>query len=68
MEFPCVLPLSMEFPPWDIYSWKFPSNIGPPMEFPSNEIYLSLWKFHVRITPPLGIPEPGCPLSWKSQG
>jgi hypothetical protein len=38
------------------------------MEFPSHEIYLSLWKFHVRITPPLGIPDHECPLPWKFQG
>jgi hypothetical protein len=35
------------------------SNICPPIEFPSHLIYSSLCKFHVRITPPLGIPEPG---------
>jgi hypothetical protein len=47
----------MEFPSWDIYSRKFPSNICPPMEFPFHEIYPSLWKFHVKIAPPLGISE-----------
>jgi hypothetical protein len=29
------------------------------MEFPSHLIYSSLRKFHLRITPPLGIPEVG---------
>jgi hypothetical protein len=58
----------MEFPSWHMYSQKFPSNICPAMEFPSHEIYPFLWKFHVRITPPLGIPEPGCPLPWNFQG
>jgi hypothetical protein len=38
------------------------------MEFPSHEIYPSLWKFLVRITPPLGNSEPECPLPWKFQG
>jgi hypothetical protein len=38
------------------------------MEFPSHEIYPSFWKFHVRITPSLGIPEPEYSLSWKFQG
>ena len=75
----CKLLLPMEFPSWDIYSWKFPSNIYPPMEFPSHEIYPSLWKFLVRITPPLGnsrtwmppsleIPGLMHPLPWKFQG
>ena len=58
----------MEFPSWDIYSRKFPSNICPPMEFPSHQIYPSLWKFHVRITPPLGNPKPECPLPHLSPG
>jgi hypothetical protein len=38
------------------------------MEFPSHQIYPSLWKFHVRITPPLGNPEPECPLPHLSPG
>jgi hypothetical protein len=59
------LPFPIEFPSWDIYSRKFLANICPPMEFPSHEIYHSLWKFHVRITPPLGIPDPECPGNSK---
>ena len=47
----CKLPLPMEFAAWEIYSRKFHLTYVLPSQ-----------KFHVRITPPLGIPEPECPF------
>jgi hypothetical protein len=44
-----------------------PGNFPLTYVLPSHEIYPSLWKFHVRITPPLGIPDPECPLPWNFQ-
>jgi hypothetical protein len=62
----CKLPLPMEFAAWEIYSRKFHLTYVLPWNF--HPMKFTPQKFHVKITPPPGIPEPECPLSWKFQG